>query len=64
MKVVKPNNYYHDLDRKTLATMREIPGFAQAVQNFMKFYNEKLIHGLNMSSKSGSVRASFPTCVT
>lgn len=60
MKVVKPNNYYHDLDRKTLATMREIPGFAQAVQNFMKFYNEKLIHGLNMSSKIRLGPGQFP----
>lgn len=51
MNVIKPNNYYHEQDRKTLETLRSIPGFPQAVKIFMKYYNEKMIHGLNMSSK-------------
>lgn len=51
MNVVTPRNYYHEDDRKTLEALKAIPGFTPALKAFMKIFNEKMIHGLNMSSK-------------
>lgn len=51
MNVVNPQNYYHEQDRITLENLKAIPGFTQALKAFMKIFNEKILHGLNMSSK-------------
>lgn len=51
MNVVNPQNYYHEQDRVTLENLKAIPGFTQALKAFMKIFNERVIHGLNMSSK-------------
>lgn len=51
MNVINPHNYYHEDDRKTLEVLEAIPGFAAALKAFMKIFNEKMLHGLNMSNK-------------
>jgi len=51
MKAVNPRDYYHEQDRKALEALKAIPGFTQALKTFMKIFNEKMIHGLDMSNK-------------
>ena len=51
MRPILPREYYHDQDRQALEALKEIPGFTGALKAFMKVFNEKMMHGLNMSSK-------------
>lgn len=51
MRSVNSREYYHEQDRKALETLQAIPGFTPVLKAFMKTFNEKMIHGLNMSSK-------------
>lgn len=51
MRPIQSREYYHDLDRKALEALKAIPGFTAALKAFMKMFNERMIHGLNMASK-------------
>jgi len=51
MRPINAREYYHEQDREALETLKSIPGFTPALKAFMKVFNEKMMHGLNMSSK-------------
>lgn len=51
MKSVNPADYYHPKDKQTLDNLQRIPGFTPALKAFMKIFDEKMIHGLDMANK-------------
>ena len=54
-----PNYFIHENDRKALDALKGIPGFNQLIKAFMKVFNERSMHILNMS---GKVRLSEKQC--
>lgn len=51
MRAVNPRDYIHEQDRQALEALKSIPGFTVVLKSFMKVFNEKMLHGLNMASK-------------
>ena len=51
MANLNPNDFTHELDRKALNALIQIPGFTPLLKGFMKIYNERVFKILNMSSK-------------
>jgi Zn-dependent protease with chaperone function len=49
--VFSPNDFVHPEDKAALEQLEAIPGFSLAVKSFLAFFNEKLVHGMNMASK-------------
>ncbi|MCL2048703.1 MAG: M48 family metallopeptidase [Defluviitaleaceae bacterium] len=51
MAVINPREYYHEQDKRTLDELTAIPGFTPLLKAFMKVFNEKLLHNVNMANK-------------
>ncbi len=51
MRPINPREYYHEQDKKALEALKSVPGFATVLKAFMKVFNEKMLHGINMASK-------------
>ncbi len=49
--MLHPKDFIHPEDEAALRTLEAIPGFAQVLKLLMKWYQEKLVHGINMASK-------------
>lgn len=42
--------FIHPLDAKAMAAMEKIPGFKTVTDAFLKFYDDKVLHNLNMAT--------------
>lgn len=51
MGKINANDFTHELDRKALNTLKQIPGFTPLLKGFMKIFNEHTFHIVNMSGK-------------
>ena len=49
--MVRPADYIHPEDEAARRNMEAIPGFAAAMKLFMRYYDEQIVHGMNMSNK-------------
>ncbi len=49
--MLHPKDFIHPEDEAALRNLEAIPGFAQVLKLLMKWYHEKLVHGINMASK-------------
>ena len=49
--MVRPADYIHPEDEAARRTMEAIPGFAAAMKLFMRYYDEQIVHGMNMANK-------------
>lgn len=47
----EPCDYTHPDDRAALENLKRVPLFPACVKAFMKFFPERLLHGLNMANK-------------
>ncbi len=45
------NTFIHPRDRATLKALKFLPGFETLVRTYMKHFDEKMMHALNMASK-------------
>lgn len=57
---VSGNNYIHEMDRKALESLKQIPGFTPLMKGFMKVFNERTFHILNMSGKVRLSETQYP----
>lgn len=57
---VSGNNYIHEMDRKALEALKQIPGFTPLMKGFMKVFNERTFHILNMSGKVRLSETQYP----
>ena len=48
--MVRPADYIHPEDEAARRNMEAIPGFAAAMKLFMRYYDEQIVHGLNMAN--------------
>jgi len=51
MRPIPAREYYHEQDKQALDALKAIPGFTAVLKAFMKVFNEKMMHGVNMASK-------------
>ena len=49
--MVRPADYIHPEDEAARRNMEAIPGFAAAMKLFMRYYDEQIVHGMNMANK-------------
>ena len=56
--MVRPADYIHPEDEAARRNMEAIPGFAAAMKLFMRYYDEQIVHGMNMRIKFGFHRLS------
>ena len=49
--MVRPADYIHPEDEAARRNMEAIPGFATAMKLFMRYYDEQIVHGMNMANK-------------
>ena len=56
--MVRPADYIHPEDEAARRNMEAIPGFAAAMKLFMRYYDEQIVHGMNMANKFGFHRLS------
>ena len=47
--MVRPADYIHPEDEAARRNMEAIPGFAAAMKLFMRYYDEQIVHGMNMA---------------
>lgn len=45
------SEFTHPLDAKAMSAMKSVPGFETVADAFLKFYDEKLLHSLNMATR-------------
>ena len=50
--MVRPADYIHPEDEAARRNMEAIPGFAAAMKLFMRYYDEQIVHGMNIISRS------------
>ena len=48
--MIRPVEYIHPEDEAALRNMEAIPGFPQAIKLLLKYYDERLAHGINMAN--------------
>lgn len=51
MRCVLPRDYCHELDKRTLDSLKSIPGFSTALKKYMELFDETQAECLNMASK-------------
>jgi Zn-dependent protease with chaperone function len=51
MNTINAMDYRHPEDAAALENLQQIPGFAVALKSFMKFWDERIIQGMNMANK-------------
>lgn len=60
MAAINPRDFVHEADEAALNTLKQIPGFTPLLKAFMKVFNERTYHILNMSSKVRITSTQFP----
>lgn len=51
MFVLKPDEYTHPKDQKTLNELKAVPGFTIALKSVMKVFTENMLRGVNLANK-------------